>query len=280
MPTWMRQTDMTARLLSRIVPLTLVLTALGASAQEQVLDPSAVRHRLFSPQEHLEASLTVGLPAREYLTAHYNLNVGVAYNFFQTLALEGRAGYALSRHTGLARSISESFLDREDKRITDELEDMWEMGAHGVVGARWAPIYGKLSLLADETAHFQAYLWAGGGLASLRRQSIIQCGQVIDRAQGICDNRTNPLDRGSASENYWRTETRVAPVASAAVGLRFFLSQKHALRVELRDWVFVDQYRVNVERDAWEKGEVSGEPARSPGFTHLVQFDLGYSFLF
>lgn len=271
---------MTQRFLFRFVSLALGLMALTASAQEQVLEPTAVRHRLFSPEEHLEASITVGLPAREYLTAHYNLNVGVAYNLFNTFALEGRAGYALSRHTGLARSISESFLAREDKKITDELEDMWEMGAHGVVGARWAPIYGKLSLLADQTAHFQAYLWAGGGLASLHRQSVIQCLRVIDRDQGICDNRTNPNDASTATESYWRTESRLAPVVSGAVGFRFFVSSGHAIRFELRDWVFADQYRVNVSREDWEAGRESGEPARNPGLTHLVQFDLGYSFLF
>ncbi|WNG37453.1 outer membrane beta-barrel domain-containing protein [Archangium violaceum] len=271
---------MTARIFPRFVSLALLLTALSASAQEQVLDPAAVRHRLFSPGERLEASITVGLPAREYLTAHYNLNVGVAYNLFNTFGLEARAGYALSRHTGLARSISESFLNREDKKITDELEDMWEMGAHGVVGARWAPIYGKLSLLADQTAHFQAYLWAGGGLASLRRQSVIQCTQVVDRALGVCDNRTDPNDRGSATESYWRVDTRMAPVVSGAAGFRFFLASGHALRFELRDWVFADQYRVNVSREDWEAGRESGEPAPNPGLTHLVQFDIGYSFLF
>jgi|GEM_PF-264370 len=271
---------MTPRIPIRFVSLVLVLTALSAPAQQQVLDPAAVRHRLFSPEEHLELSLAVGLPAREYLTGHYNLNAGLAYNFFQTLALEARAGYALSRHTGLARSLSESFLNREDKRITDELEDLWEMGAHGVVGVRWAPIYGKLSLLSDATAHFQAYLWAGGGLASLRRESIIQCSQVVDRARGICDNRTQVDDASTATQSYWRTESRVAPVVSAAVGLRFFLSQRHALRFELRDWIFQDQYRVNVDRELWEAGQQSGEPASSPGLTHLVQFDLGYTFLF
>jgi outer membrane beta-barrel protein len=257
---------MTARNLPRFVSLALVLTVLSASAQEQVLDPAAVRHRLFSPGERLEASFTVGLPAREYLTAHYNLNAGLAYNFFNTLGVEARAGYALSRHTGLARSISESFLAREDKKITDELEDMWEMNLHGVVGARWAPIYGKLSLLADETAHFQAYLWAGGGVASLRRQSIIQCSQVADRDLGACSQ--------------WRVETRMAPVATGAAGFRFFLANGHALRFELRDWVFADQYRVNVQREDWEAGRESGEPAPNPGFTHLVQFDIGYSFIF
>lgn len=271
---------MTARTPFRLVSLSLLLAALSAPAQEQVLAPAAVRHRLFSPDEHLEASVTVGLPAHEYLTAHYNLNVGVAYNFLDTFAMEARAGYALSRHTGLARSISESFLAREDKKITDELEDMWEMGAHGVVGARWAPIYGKLSLLADQTAHFQAYLWAGGGLASLRRQSVIQCMQVVDRDLGICDNRTDPNNGATATESFWRTETRMAPVASGAVGFRFFLSSGHALRFELRDWFFADRYRVNVAREDWEAGRDSGELASNPGLTHLVQFDLGYSFLF
>jgi outer membrane beta-barrel protein len=272
---------MNARTLPRFVSLAFLLTALSASAQEQVLDPAAVRHRLFSPEEKLEASVSVGLPLREYLTAHYNLNVGVAYNLFNTLGVEARAGYALSRHTGLARSISESFLNREDKKITDELEDMWEMNLHGVVGARWAPIYGKLSLLADESAHFQAYLWGGGGLASLRRQSVIQCTRVQDRDMGVCDNRADPLDASTATENYWHTETRVAPVASGAVGFRFFLAGgKHALRFELRDWVFMDQYRVNVLREDWEAGRESGEPASNPGLTHLVQFDIGYTFLF
>lgn len=271
---------MTSRFCSRFLSLALVLTALGAAAQQQVLDPAAVRHRLYSPEQHLELSLMVGLPAREYLTAHYNLNVAVAYNFFTTLALEARAGYALSRQTGLARSTSETYLSRADSQLTDELEDMWQMGAHGVVGARWAPIYGKLSLLADGTAHFQAYLWAGGGLASLRRQSVIQCGQVIDRARGICDNRTDPDDRSTATESYWRQESRVAPVVSAAAGLRFFLSERHALRAEVRDWVFTDRYRVNLVREDWEAGRESGELARSPGFTHLVQFDLGYTFFF
>ena len=57
----------TARISFRLVPLALLLSALSAPAQQQVLDPSAVRHRLFSPEEHLEFSVMVGLPASEYL---------------------------------------------------------------------------------------------------------------------------------------------------------------------------------------------------------------------
>lgn len=154
------------------------------------------------------------------------------------------------------------------------------MNAHGVVGLRWAPVYGKLSLVAEVPAHFQAYLWGGGGVGSFKRQSLIQCADVVNRDLGICDNRTDPLNRSTATENYWEKETRVAPVVSAAVGLRFFAFERHGVKFELRDWVFRDAYRVELSRDQWEAGQDTGTPAPHPGLTHLVQFDIGYTFLF
>lgn len=275
---------MNARTLRVFASLAMSLAAPLAAAQdddsEKVLDNVVVRNRLFEPGGHLEVSLGVGLPVQTHLTAHYFFNAGVAYNLFNTFALEARAGYAASRHTGLARSISESFLDRQDKKVTDELEDMWQMNVHGVAGVRWAPIYGKLSLVSDLPAHFQAYLWAGGGIGSFERHSVIQCTQVVNRELGICDDRTVPEDRSTASSDFWAEETRVAPVVSGAVGFRFFLGNTHGVRLELRDWVFRDAYRVNLLRDDWEAGRETGEPAANPGFTHLVQFDLGYTFSF
>lgn len=272
---------MLIRSLRVLASLSLALTALSAGAQEeQLLEEAVVRNRLYQPAGNLELSPSVGVSTLTYLTAHYTLDLGLAYNFFDTLAVEARAGYAFSRHTGLARSISESFLDRDDKKITDELQDLWRMNLHGVAGVRWAPVYGKLSLMADVPAHFQAYLWAGGGLGSFQRQSLIQCSRVVNRDLGICDDRTDPLDRSSASENFWVKENRVAPVVSAAVGFRFFAFERHGVKFELRDWVFRDAYRVGLSRDDWESGLESGEPAPSPGLTHLVQFDIGYTFLF
>nr|BDT35147.1 outer membrane beta-barrel domain-containing protein [Myxococcus sp. MH1] len=273
---------MNARTLRVFAPLVVWLAASAAAAQddEAVLDNVVVRNRLYEPGGKLEVSLGVGLPLQTHLTAHYFFNLGVAYNLFNTFAVEARAGYAASRHTGLARSISESFLALEEKLVTDELEDLWEMNLHGVAGIRWAPIYGKLNLVSDLPAHFQAYVWAGGGLGSFQRNSVIQCSQVVNRQAGVCDNRTSLDDRGSASEDYWVRETRVAPMVSAAVGFRFFILDKHGLRLEVRDWVFRDNYRVNLVREDWEAGRVTGESASSPGLTHLVQFDLGYTYSF
>lgn len=275
---------MTVRSCLALASLAATLAATSAPAQEELIDRSVVRNRLHSPAGRLELSGSVGLTLVTYLTDHYTFDAGIAYNLFNTLALEVRGGYALSRHTALARTLSEKFLNRQDVVRTDELEDLWEMNAHGVAGVRWAPIYGKLSLFSDVATHFQTYLWLGGGLGSLQRESVIQCTQVVEaeRGLGLCDNRDrgDPGDRSTATENYWQKESRVAPVVSGALGFRFFLGSHHGVRLEVRDWAFRDRYNVGVERAAWEAGEDTGTPASNPGLTHLVQFDLGYTFLF
>jgi len=275
---------MNARLLAVLTSLTLGLAATRAQAQQQdaVLENVVVRNRLFSVKNRLEASVSAGANVTSRLTAHYTFDVGLAYNVLESLAIEGRAGYALSRHTGLANSVAELYLIERSEfaQSVDEVSDLWEMGAHAVGGVRWAPVYGKLSLLAEVPVHFQSYLWAGGGMARLTQESLVACNQVIDRERGICDNRTNPDDRSSATERYWATESRVAPVVSAAWGLRFFVGNHHGVKLELRDWVFRDRFRVDLQRAEYEAGQETGTFAASPGLTHIVQFDLGYTFLF
>src|SRR6185503_5188415 len=104
-------------------------------------------------------------------------------------------------------------------------------------GARWAPIYGKLNLFADLPVHFQAYLGAGGGVAGMERTSVTYClaPSTTDQAGNpLCDQ---PLD-----------EKRVSPLAQFGGGLRFFLGQHAALRLEARDYTFPDKFQINIDR--------------------------------
>jgi outer membrane beta-barrel protein len=274
---------MNARLLAVLASLTLCLAAPRAQAQQnEALENVVVRNRLFSVKHRAEVSVSMGANLRTYLTAHYNFDVGLAYNLFESLAIEGRAGYALSRHTGLAHSVAEQYLaERSAQSLgADELSDLWEMGGHAVGGVRWAPVYGKLSLLAELPVHFQSYLWLGAGAARFTQESVVACNNVVNRERGICDNRTDEEDRSTATERFWATDTRVEPLVSAAVGLRFFVGNHHGVKLELRDWAFRDQFRVDMLRAEYEAGLVSGTFEPDPGITHIVQFDLGYTFLF
>ncbi len=254
---------MNARILSLAVAA--VLLPASALAQDDVLEKVVVRNRLYNVGGRTEVGLNLGFTILSRLTEHYNANAHFAYNLSETFAFEVRAGYAYSRHTSLAKDVEAAFAGNQSIKDVDDLSDLWEMTANGSVGVRWAPMYGKLSLMAEVPVHFQAYLWLGAGGGQFKRQSLLIC--VDGRTSGECGE--------------YFTEQKVGPFASGALGLRFFLSSQHALKVELRDFSWPDSYLVDVPRDpARTSRSPAGSNAPNPGVTNLVTVDLGYSFIF
>jgi outer membrane beta-barrel protein len=270
---------MTKKSVSALVAVLLFSSGFVSVAQAQadeedpgqeLIERVVVRNRLYNPQGRFEASLSVGLTFVTRLTDHYNFNLGLAYNFSDLLGAELRGGYALSRHTSLARQISEHLLQRNpasDVIVTDDLSNLWEMKANAVLGARWSPLYGKISLLAEVPVHFQTYLWAGLGYGTFHRESVVVCFKLESRADGICGD--------------WLTEDKNAVMGSAAIGFRFFTHNHGAIKAEVRNWMFPDSFRVEVNRRDAEAGiRTVGTPSSNPGPTNLVLFDLGYSYIF
>lgn len=256
-----------------VAAISLASTVAGAQQQppadDELIERVVVRNRLYTPSGKIELSPTVGLTLVNRLTDHYNFNLGVAYNLSDTLGFEVRGGYALSRHTGLARQVSEHLLMRDptrEVRVTDDLTGLWEMKGNGVLGVRWAPLYGKISLLAELPVHFQAYLWAGAGAGMFDRQSIVYCAGGVNRSEGTCEN--------------WLRDSKVTWLGSAAFGMRFFTHQGGAIKVEVRDYLFPDSFLEGIDRAVAETGGATGTPATNPGLTNLVLVDLGYTFLF
>src|SRR4051812_32169460 len=213
-------------------------TQKGEAPAEDVVEKVAVRNRLYHVGGRLEVSPHVSFMILNQLTDHINFNIGVAYNVSDTLAFELRGGYALSRHTGLAKQVSQQLLQRNpanEVKVTDDLANLWEMNANGILGVRWQPLYGKLSLLADLAVHFQTYLWLGGGFGTFHRESIVYCAGGVDRANGECGNG-------------FLTESKAGPIGSAALGLRFFTHQKGGITLEVRNYLYPDSYLVNIDR--------------------------------
>ena len=256
----------------------LTLTSQAVLAQQlptdtdtELIERVVVRNRLYTVANRIEAGLSVGFTLVNRLTDHYNFNLSGAYNLNETLAVELRAGYAYSRHTNLATQISEHLLMRNpasEVRITHDLSGLWEMKANGVIGARWAPLYGKISLLAEVPVHFQAYLWAGAGAGMFERQSIVYCGAQPNRADGTCPN------------DAWLRDEKTTWLGSAAFGMRFFTHQGGGIKVEVRDYIFPDSYLENIDRQVAESGGQTGTPAPNPGLINLVLIDIGYTFVF
>lgn len=256
----------------------LTVAALGAvapaaaRADDEVIENVVVRNRLFSLAHRPEVSPSLGISIGDRLTNHYMLNVAGAFNLTETLAVDVRASYALSRQTGYARGVGNKLVRRDPLsptgglQIVDDLANLWELRANAMGGLRWAPVYGKISLMAETPVHFQAYGWLGGGMGAFHRQSVVYCLSVVERESGTCGE--------------WLTEDRASPLGAAAVGVRFFSSKGGSVMLEVRDFVFPDAYRVEIDRVAAESGDASSGTLARAGLMQLFVFNLGYSFIF
>ncbi len=261
---------MSVRNVFQVSALSLVMLASSAWAQSaedeaELVEKVAVRNRLFNVEKRWEVGGNVGFTLLPKLTDHYNLNVSVGYNVAEWLGLELRAGYAISRQTSLADQVKQAFLTQMNLPRINDFSDLWQMTANVVAGIRFQPIYGKMNLLAELPVHFQLYFWAGGGAGLFNRESLL-----------ICLQRS-----GSACGQYF-TETKVSPIVSLALGFRFFIVEKHAVRLEARTWSFLDSYFVNVDRANVSAANptAGGMASRDAGITTISQIDLGYSFVF
>jgi outer membrane beta-barrel protein len=258
--------------MTRKVPLLFaLLAALAGQAAfgQDLVEKVVVRNRLYSMKAKWEAGADVGFTLLSRLTDNINLNVHGAYNLDDTLGFELRGGYGISRHTSLATQIANDFYANPSIKTADDLTELWEMTANAVIGVRWAPIYGKISLMAELPVHFQAYLWVGAGGALLKRQSIVYCtsaGVDADTGEKVCGS--------------YLSENKFSPVVSAAVGARFFVTPQHSVKLEIRDWSYPDSYLVGINRATAMAGGETGALAKNPGIINLVQVDVGYSYVF
>lgn len=256
----------------RVSGLVAALIAAAAHAQPSPADPprapestlerAVVRNRLYSQSQKLEVGAGVGLSLLNHLVRQTQLQGSVGYNFNESWAIDFRLGYAISGHTGLADALATQVYRDPAVRSAD-FSDLWEMKLNGLLGVRWAPIYGKFSLLGELPIHFKAYLWAGAGAARMHRESILIC--------------TTPGTNGC---DQFLSQSRTAPIVSAALGIKLFTHRSGAIRLELRDYSFRDAFLVDVDRERAKAGGSPGTDSKSPGLTHIAQVDIGYTLQF
>jgi outer membrane beta-barrel protein len=261
-------------------------TAFSAEPEKVV-----VRNRLFTNDGKLEVNAAAGFSMVNYLTSHTNLTASLGYNLTEQWAVELGGGYAISGQTNVAEAASNEVVQSNpasQQKTVDDFEDLWQMTWNVTALARWSPIYGKINVAAELPVHFNAYLLAGGGVGGMERDSLVYCIGAVDdahRKQATC------LPDGSG--DYPLTplhDSQIKPVFVGGAGLRFFVTQWAGLRLEVRDMVFPDGYRVNISRAAAEKdlaagdggdaAATQGQAATSPGLSHLVMFNVGATFTF
>lgn len=211
------------------------LGALAQSSEEEAGDVSEVdkdalgplRERirpvsgyLFLKKGRFELSPSATVSFRDAFFRKYILGGTLTYFPTETLGIGLRAGYSIPTVSGSAQicSFGDDGTTRGCQSPTfDQLdgEAPGQIRLLAGVDAQWAPIYGKISLLAEKFIHFDMY--AVGGVSG------VQYGGPS--ATGV----------GGASVSQFTVGGNVG------VGLRFFLNSWVTLRTELRDLIYVEK---------------------------------------
>ncbi|MBU8894910.1 outer membrane beta-barrel domain-containing protein [Corallococcus sp. H22C18031201] len=210
-----------------------------------------VSGHMFLKKGRFEFSPSATVTIRDAFFKKYIFGATLTYHPMETLGVSLRAGYALNSVAGSAQICS--FTEGTDGSqrgcrapSKSELNGSapGQLTLMGGADLQWAPIYGKLSLLAEKFVHFDMYGIVGA--------SVVQYQGPYFRTE----NDSTPLD--VVSKSY------LTGGGNVGVGLRFFFNRWMTLRTEVRDLIYV------------EKGR---EP--TPHYLrNQLMFELGVSFFF
>jgi outer membrane beta-barrel protein len=178
---------------------------------------SPVSGHVFRKKSRFELSPSATLTLKDPFFTKYMLGVGLTYHPLETFGIGLHVNYAFPVVAGAAQICTPGSqstpagcraptMSEIDGRAPGQLKLM--AGLEG----QWAPIYGKISLIAESFVHFDLY--GIGGVALVQY--------------------AGPSSTGTGSS----TQTTVG--GNAGLGLRLFINRWLTLRTELRDLIYVE----------------------------------------
>lgn len=187
-----------------------------------------VSGHLFLKRGRFEISPSATVSLRDAFFRKYIFGATATYFPTETLGFGLRAGYAIPTVSGAAQICT--FEDSGSGGVSrgcraPSFEQLDSKGAPGQltllagVDAQWAPIYGKISLLAESFAHFDMYGIVGASLVQYKALEVAN----------------------APSTSYMTVGGNVG------VGFRFFLNRYITLRTEVRDLIYTEKVVIPAE---------------------------------
>ncbi|MFP2910542.1 outer membrane beta-barrel domain-containing protein [Pyxidicoccus sp. 3LFB2] len=205
-----------------------------------------VSGHLFLKKGRFEFSPSVSVSLRDAFFSKYIFGGTLTYHPLETVGVSLRLGYAINTVAGAAQLCTFEGEGAEATRgcgspSLQQLDGLapGQIKLMGGADVQWAPIYGKLSLLAEKFVSFDLYGVAGASM-------------VQYRGPGVVDATVETVE----PKNY------MTPGGNLGVGARFFLNRWVTLRTEVRDLIYV------------EKSRTPGESY----LRNQLMFELGVSF--
>lgn len=169
-----------------------------------------VSGKLLQKAGRQEFSPTLGMSLGDPFYTKYLVGLRYAYHVGEQWSVGVGGFWAEGSPSGAVTRCDSRGLNCRTPSSRDLLRAPGNFNFLAGVDLSWAPLYGKISVLAESVLHFDTYLVVGGGV----------------------------LQTSHMPPNATRVEEKLAPHGSIAVGQRFYLNRSATLRVELRDLVY------------------------------------------
>jgi outer membrane beta-barrel protein len=175
-----------------------------------------VSGHLFLKKGRFEFSPSATLSLTDAFFSKYIFGGTLTYHPMETLGISLRAGYSVPTVSGTAQICTFENTGGGTTRgcrlpTVDELRARAAPGDIRLIGGldvQWAPIYGKISLLAEQFLHFDLY--GVGGVTAVQYRGPDQ-------------------------------STLMTPGGNVGVGMRFFVNRWMTVRTEFRDLIYVEK---------------------------------------
>jgi outer membrane beta-barrel protein len=172
--------------------------------------------QLYQKAGRLEVSPTVALSLNDAFFTKYFGGLKIAYHFTESWSAGVHAAAGVVAETGSSVVCTlGSGCGPADAVMLHQVPG--RIRALGGVEVGWAPVYGKLNVLAEKVAHFDLGLLAGADL--------ISHDEILSREQAAALGGKDPA----------RVST---PGGHLGIGARLFLGEWIAARLEVKDYVY------------------------------------------
>lgn len=188
-----------------------------------------VSGQLFRKAGRFELTPTGNLSLNDAFFSKYFGGVKLGYHFTESLSLSAHAAAGTTSKTGSAVVCPQNSGCRP---ATDEMMFQVPGRIRGIAGleAAWSPVYGKLNVFAERVAHFDLSILLGG--------DVIAHDEVL--------SSPDARDLAAAGDEPSMTTTFGGHVG---IGARLFLAEWIALRLEVKDYVYVLEVPNNGGKD-------------------------------
>jgi outer membrane beta-barrel protein len=169
-----------------------------------------VSGNLFLKDGRHEFSPTVDLSLNDAFYSKYVFGLRYAYHLSEKWSVGGNVGWALSTPSGAVTTCDSKGENCKTPTKEQLARTPGDFDLLGGLDVSWAPLYGKISVLAEKVLHFDTYALAGAGVVRTRLA-----------AEGEVD-----------------PTSKIAPEVHLGVGQRYFLGRSATLRFEIRDVIY------------------------------------------